>query len=279
MKLKNYNVKENELHPYHLVKPSPWPMTVSFGLFFFLMGLVKWFHSLDYALLFLHIGILGLSFSIYFWFRDIIFEATYEQHHTKKVRAGIRLGMKLFIVSEIMFFFSFFLSYFYIAFSPTVAIGCSWPPEGIIPIHPGGLPLVNTCLLIGSGVTVTWAHRAVVADLRRDSINALGITIFLGLIFTYFQYLEYNHASFAINDSVYGSLFYIMTGFHGIHVIIGTAFLIVCWFRLAAYHFTSRTHTGLVLAIWYWHFVDVVWIALYGLVYIYPYYNNNSWIS
>jgi heme/copper-type cytochrome/quinol oxidase subunit 3 len=176
--------------------------------------------------------------------------------------------MKLFIISEVMFFFSFFLAYFYIAWSPSPSIGCVWPPEGIIPINPWALPAVNTALLLSSGVTVTWAHRAVVADIRKDSINGLGLTIFLGVIFTYFQYLEYNNAAFAINDGVYGSLFYIMTGFHGIHVIIGTFFLLVCWFRLCSHHFTGRYHLGLVFAIWYWHFVDVVWIALYGLVYI-----------
>ena len=339
MKRKNHNIYENELHPFHLVKPSPWPMLVSFGLFFILLGFVdlmsdlseikstvlhawflvyfvfmlehcwnrwenkieeevsilpwnnificlliliflfnwaeletssNWLQWVAFNIFFVHLGYFGLLLATYFWFRDIIYEATYEGQHTRKVRAGLRLGMKLFIVSEIMFFFSFFFAYFYIAGSPSISIDCLWPPLKIIAINPWALPAVNTALLLSSGITVTWTHRAVVADMRRDSINSLGSTIMLGLIFTYFQYVEYDMASFSITDTVFGSLFYLMTGFHGIHVIVGTVFLIVCWFRLCEYHFNPRVHFGLVAAIWYWHFVDVVWIALYIILYIKP---------
>lgn len=268
IKLKNYNIKENELHPFHLVRPSPWPITVSFSLFFFLMGLVKWMHNLDYAQIFLHFGGIGLTFAIYNWFRDIVYEATFEGHHTRKVRQGLRMGMSLFILSEVMFFFSFFFAYFHSALSPSVGIGCTWPPKGIETIDPYELPLLNTALLLTSGLTVTWAHKAIIAGNKKESAHALSLTVLLGGIFTYFQLVEYDNATFSITDGIYGSLFYMMTGFHGIHVIIGTLFLGVCLVRLLKNHFTKKTHFGFEAAAWYWHFVDIVWIFLYAVVYI-----------
>lgn len=174
-----------------------------------------------------------------------------------------------------MFFFSFFWAYFYCSISPNIFIGCVWPPKGIIPINPWTLPFLNTIILISSGVFLTWAHRAITSDgdwyvshkLRLEVIIALFFTIILGVIFTLCQYYEYVHATFTIADSIYGSIFYIITGFHGLHVIIGTIFLIVCFFRHLFYHFTIDHHVGFEAAIWYWHFVDVVWLFIFVSIY------------
>lgn len=265
--LKNNNIKENELHPFHLVRPSPWPMTTAFSLFFLVFGLVKYMHSLDNALIFVHFGSLSLAYCMYNWFRDITYEATFEGHHTRKVQKGLRMGMILFIASEVMFFFSFFFAFFHASLSPSVGIGCVWPPAGIQTLDPLELPLLNTIILLSSGVSITWAHRAIVSGSKVDSAHGLTITVLLGLIFTGFQTYEYNNATFAITDGIYGSLFYMMTGFHGFHVIVGTIFLLVCLVRLVKNHYTKKTHFGFEAAAWYWHFVDVVWLFLYIVVY------------
>lgn len=273
MKLKNYNVKENELHPFHLVTPSPWPLTISLAASSFVWGLVKWMHSLDYAMLFLHVGIFGLTLSLYGWFRDIIIEATWEGQHTRKVQRGLRIGMVLFIVSEAMFFFSFFFAFYHASLTPTMGIGYVWPPKGIQTLDPFELPLLNTIILLSSGASLTWAHRSMVAKNRRGAAEGLSMTIFLGIIFTCLQAIEYNEATFSITDGIYGSIFYITTGFHGIHVIIGTIFLTVQACRIMSGHFGlgpefgKRPYLGFETAAWYWHFVDVVWLFLYICIY------------
>ncbi len=277
-------------HPFHMVRPSPWPILVSFSLSNSLIYFVFWIHNiLTTSCPFLNVlpYNIGLaSFCIISWFWDIIIEATFEGRHTDAVQNGLRLGFILFLVSEIIFFFSFFWAYFYVSISPSIWIGTVWPPLGIKPIDPWGLPLFNTALLLSSGVTVTWAHKALVSSRtenlavefknedakylpRASVVKALLFTIFLGFLFTTIQLYEYKHAQFSISDGIYGSVFYLLTGFHGFHVLIGTVFLIVCLLRQIAYHFTRERHLGLEFAIWYWHFVDIIWIFLYVFVYIY----------
>jgi len=267
MILKNYNNPKHERHPFHIVDPSPWPFLLSFFIFNNCLGFVMYFNFFKISFLQIACNFFFFSWILYRWFHDIVIESTFEGHHTYKVRKGIRLGMVLFIASEVMFFFSFFWAFFHYSLCPSIFIGGRWPPLGIDPIDPFGLPLANTVILISSGVTVNYAHKSIVYGYRHKVSFALFWTILYGILFFYIQYFEYDNASFSINDSVYGSIFYIATGFHGAHVIVGTIFLIVCLIRHDRYHLLKDHHIGLECAIWYWHFVDVVWIFLYLTVY------------
>jgi len=223
---------------------------------------------------------------------DIIIEASFEGRHTFTVQHGLRLGFVLFLLSEIIFFFSFFWAFFHSSIAPSIWIGCIFPPLGVKVLNPWALPFFNTLLLLTSGITVTWGHKVMVArrslftvfriihskanilvpawayNPRMEVIKALVATIILGILFTFVQLYEYKHTAFAINDSVYGSLFFILTGFHGLHVLIGTIFLIICLIRHILYQFSRRHHLGFEIAIWYWHFVDIVWIFLFAFVYV-----------
>jgi len=202
------------------------------------------------------------------WFSDIIREATYEGHHTSYVQLGIYYGVILFIVSEIMFFFSFFWAFFHISLSPNIYIGMIWPPEYINLLDCYSLPLWNTIILLSSGVTVTYAHKACIAGARIVALDGLFWTILYGGIFTIIQGYEYCFTDYSINDGIFGSLFFILTGFHGLHVIIGTIFLTVCLWRLIEYHFTRQHHVGLEAAILYWHMVDAIWLFLFVCLYL-----------
>lgn len=385
-------------HPYHLVNASPWPFFVALALGNVTIGAVLFFHQYNSGLFIFFFGMFYLIFCMICWFRDIIREGTFEGRHTQLVQRGLKLGMILFIVSEIMFFFAFFWGFFHSSLAPAIQIGGIWPPAAIEVFNPMEVPLLNTVILLTSGVTVTWVHYAIrnpqnrfyqprmfdnlqnyydfvpvqvqmarenlqftvsrvlpdpyfegdlignnLAGMRDDhlflkqyvntlllnfmpffnydfttnvivlknyinkkllltkifftpvslSINeiyrfffflkrkyylfcpsylgdvlvGLGLTIFFGCIFTIVQFFEYTHASFTIADSIYGSTFFLTTGFHGLHVLIGTLFLIVCFFRAYKQHFTVKHHVGLESAIWYWHFVDVVWLGLYISIY------------
>jgi len=254
-------------HPYHLVDPSPWPIFASLSALSSTTGGVMFFHGYTGGSSVLALGISMILYSMFVWWRDIIREGTFEGHHTKTVQLGLRYGMILFIVSEIMFFFAFFWAFFHSSLSPSIDIGAIWPPKGIHVLSPWEIPLLNTILLLSSGASVTWAHHAILCGNKTQTIYSLLVTIFLAIIFTGFQVLEYLEAPFTISDSVYGSSFFLATGFHGFHVIIGTIFLTVCLFRVIQSHFTKNHHFGFEAAAWYWHFVDVVWplvfIALY----------------
>nr|AWI62655.1 cytochrome c oxidase subunit III [Epimeria cornigera] len=252
-------------HPYHLVEKSPWPLTASLGAMFLTTGLVKWFHSFNPYLMTL--GLITIIFSSYQWWRDISREGMFQGLHTYKVTTGLRWGMILFIVSEVLFFFSFFWAFFHSSLNSNMEIGGVWPPTDINPFNPFQIPLLNTAILISSGVTVTWAHHSVTSSLHTQSIQALILTVLLGLYFTALQALEYSESNFSISDSVYSSTFFVATGFHGLHVIIGTIFLLICLLRLLSAHFSSHHHMGFEAAIWYWHFVDVVWLFLYVSIY------------
>lgn len=254
-------------HNFHLVDPSPWPLIGGLSSFTLFNGAVLYFHSFSSGKFLLCLGLFSVVFTMFVWWRDVIREATFEGHHTKIVQRGLRFGVILFIVSEIMFFFAFFWAFFSSSLAPTIELGSVWPPEQIITFNAWDVPLLNTIILLSSGVTVTWAHHAIVVGARSDAIIALIWTVLLAIIFTGLQSFEYLEAAFSISDSVYGSTFYLATGFHGLHVIIGTLFLFVCLVRLVHFHFTTKHHLGFEAAAWYWHFVDVVWLFLFITIY------------
>jgi cytochrome c oxidase subunit 3 len=201
------------------------------------------------------------------WFRDIISEGTYMGNHTLAVQRGINMGISLFIVSEALFFLAIFWTYFHGALSPTVELGSQWPPIGVEAINAFELPLLNTFLLLASGVTITYSHHSLIKGNRNAALYGAWLTVILAGIFTAFQAVEYSVSSFTLSDGVFGSCFYFGTGFHGIHVIIGTIFLLVGLWRLFEYHLTENHHLGLEGGILYWHFVDVVWLFLFISVY------------
>jgi len=251
--------------PFHLVELSPWPLTSAIGAFLLATGLASWFHGHGIACLCAALAVLILS--IYQWWRDIVREATFMGAHTSYVAKGLRWGIILFIVSEVCFFFAFFWAFFHRSLAPTPELGCCWPPIGITPINPFRVPLLNTAVLLASGVTVTWAHHSLIEGKQNRAIQALFITVSLGIYFTVLQLGEYATAPFSIADRVYGSTFFVATGFHGAHVIIGSSFLIICLMRTIIMHFSTGHHFGFEAAAWYWHFVDVVWICLYLSIY------------
>jgi cytochrome c oxidase subunit 3 len=254
-------------HSYHLVDPSPWPLLASFGAFMLTSGLVLYMHKFVGGWTLLITGFTLILYIMYTWWRDVIREATFEDQHTITVQKGLRLGMVLFIVSEIMFFFAFFWAFFHSSIAPVHSIGGVWPPKAISTINTFTIPLTNTFLLLTSGATVTWAHHALLVRAKKHTLVALTFTILLATLFTCLQGLEYVNAPFNISDGVYGSCFYMATGFHGFHVFVGTVALIVSFIRIILNHFTNKHHFGFESAIWYWHFVDVVWLFLFINVY------------
>ncbi|YP_002808594.1 cytochrome c oxidase subunit III (mitochondrion) [Tachypleus tridentatus] len=255
----------NHTHPFHMVDQSPWPLTGALSALTLTTGLIKWFHMMNPTLLIL--GFTIMLMTMIQWWRDIIREATYQGNHTSKVILGLRWGMILFIISEILFFVSFFWAFFHSSLSPSIELGSSWPPTGIYPFNPFQIPLLNTAILLSSGVTITWAHHSIMENNYMQSVQALFLTVILGIYFTSLQAWEYWEAPFSISDSAYGTTFFVATGFHGLHVIIGTSFLFICLFRLLSFHFSPNHHFGFEAAAWYWHFVDVVWLFLFISIY------------
>jgi cytochrome c oxidase subunit 3 len=260
-------VKNLNQHPYHLVNISPWPFFASISCFFFTFGTTMFFHGYIGGTLLFSIGLFSIFFVMFTWWRDIIREATYEGNHTKQVQLGLRNGMLLFILSELMFFFGFFWAFFHSALAPTYEIGSLWPPLGIQTINSWSIPLLNTILLLSSGATITWAHHAIILGNLKQIKISLSLTILLALFFTSLQIFEYIDSTFNISSSIYGSTFFLATGFHGLHVIIGTIFIIVCLLRVIIAHFSKQHHFGFEAAAWYWHFVDVVWLFLFVSIY------------
>ena len=276
-------------HPYHLVDPSPWPVMGAFSALVLFGGAVMFMHKLALfgipgAWWLGAGGVLTLA-TMYYWWRDVVREGEFQGHHSAVVQLGLRYGMALFIASEVMFFAAFFWAYFDVSlffneaaqYSRVEASGGTWPPKGLTVFNPWGVPFLNTLILLTSGVTLTWSHHELREGNRRAFLQGLGLTILLGLTFTALQAYEYASAPFsfrAIVDgevvkggSVYTSTFFMATGFHGFHVIVGTLFLIVCFFRGTKGHFKPDHHFGFEAAAWYWHFVDVVWLFLFSCVY------------
>lgn len=265
--LQSISILKSTNHPFHLVDPSPWPFFAAMGTFFFTSGLVLFMHFFDNGYFILRNGFIFIAIVSILWWRDVIRESTFEGNHTSYVRTGLRIGMALFIVSEVMVFASFFWAFFHSSLNPTIDIGCVWPPKGIHPMNAFGIPLLNTLILVTSGAWITKSQFEILSGNRQESIEGLIFTIILAILFTAFQAYEYLNASFNISDGIFGSTFYMATGLHGSHVIVGTIFIIVCLLREIKYHFTSKIHLGIDLASWYWHFVDIVWLFLFIFIY------------
>ncbi|MAM72900.1 cytochrome c oxidase subunit 3 [uncultured Tistrella sp.] len=257
-----------KVHDYHLVDPSPWPFLGAMAGLLMAVGGVMFMHDNPVGWLVLLVGFLCVLGVMAGWWRDVIKESVQHKAHTGVVQIGLRMGMVLFIASEVMFFVAFFWAYFNASLFPTEAVGGVWPPEGIETFDPWHLPLMNTTILLLSGTTVTWAHHALREGDNRTTVQMLAITVGLGVFFSCVQAYEYSHATFAFTDGVYASTFYMATGFHGFHVLVGTIFLAVCLRRAIARQFSPQKHIGFEAAAWYWHFVDVVWLFLFVAIYV-----------
>lgn len=260
-----YKVYDKFFRPYHLVSKRPWPLLGSISIIYLVRGIVFWFTYTYYNILI--IGLLFLILVILQWWRDVSRERHHQGCHTNHVVLGVRLGIIIFIISEIIFFFSFFWSYFHSSLNVVFNVGAVWPSLGIEPLFRFSTPILNSFILICRGVTVTWAHHRFIEGNYNTSMSGLFITVFLGVWFTSLQIEEYIESFYRLADSVYGAVFFVSTGFHGMHVIIGTIFLLVCIFRLFYGHFSIDHHMGLEASIWYWHFVDVIWLLLFFIAY------------
>jgi cytochrome c oxidase subunit 3 len=261
------SLKFNQSHAYHLVSNSPWPLYASLAATLLTIGGVMYMHMYNHGFVVLLFGLIMLISVLSVWWRDVVRESTYEGMHTTLVQYGLRIGVVLFIVSEVMFFLAFFWAYFHSSLAPSIEIGSIWPPEGIITFNAWGVPLLNTYILLLSGVTITAAHHYLIRGNEKHVREGFYYTILLAFIFTALQLYEYVEAPFNISDGIYGSTFFMATGFHGFHVIIGTTFITVCLFRFLRSHFTKQHHFGFEAAAWYWHFVDVVWLFLFVSIY------------
>nr|YP_009987549.1 cytochrome c oxidase subunit III [Ishiharodelphax matsuyamensis]QBZ38022.1 cytochrome c oxidase subunit III [Ishiharodelphax matsuyamensis] len=252
-------------HPFHLVTQSPWPILTSFALMNLLVSSVNLMNNKELWMTIFSSTILIMN--VYQWWRDIKRESSIKGDHTIIVKKMIKMGMILFIISEIMFFLSFFWSFFHASLAPSVEIGLKWPPKGIQPFNPMEIPLLNTIVLLSSGASITWAHQSMISMKLKQTILSMFITIGLGTYFSILQWWEYKNATFTIADSIFGSTFFLTTGFHGIHVIIGTTFIIVALNSIQTLKSNKINHLSLELSSWYWHFVDVVWLFLYLVIY------------
>jgi cytochrome c oxidase subunit III len=285
---------EHKPHDYHLIDPSPWPIMGAFSAFIMAVGAIVWMKSLDdgegvfgmTGWLPFAIGFSLVLLTMFVWWRDIVIEAQEEKAHTPVVQIHLRYGMIMFIMSEVMFFVAWFWAYFDASLFPGVGVmglesreaitGGHWPPMAAetdggyfkATFDPWHIPLLNTIILLTSGATVTYAHHALLDDNRKGLILGLALTVILGITFSFFQAYEYMHAAFTFGGHIYGATFFMATGFHGVHVIIGTIFLTVCLIRAIKGHFTPKQHFGFEAAAWYWHFVDVVWLFLFASIYV-----------
>ncbi len=271
-------------HDYHILPPSIWPLVGSFSALTMFGGLVMWMNEAAYGSLIFGLGVIGVLFTFYSWWVDVIAEA-HAGDHTPVVSLHLRYGMILFIASEVMFFVGWFWAWFDFSLFPvplevvdgttTSLFGqegaeliAQWPPKGLEVLDAMKLPLLNTLILLCSGTTVTWAHHALIHGDRDGLKKGLWITLILGVLFTSLQVVEYIEAPFAFAGINYGTTFFMATGFHGFHVVVGTIFLAICLFRVYKGHFTPQQHFGFEAAAWYWHFVDVVWLFLFAVIYV-----------
>ncbi len=259
-------------HPFHMVSPSPWPALGSLGAFMTAVGAIVYFHKApvfgmeNLGVTTVIPGLAVIMLTMVMWWRDVIKESVVEHAHSAETSTGLRMGMALFIASEVMFFVAFFWAFFHnaLGFSTNTL---QWPPTTIVPLDAWDLPFYNTVILLTSGVTVTRAHLFIERGDNKAAARWTFITAALGALFLSLQGYEYYHATFKLTDGVYPSTFYLATGFHGFHVFVGTVFLIVCGFRASKNQFGPHKHIGFQAAAWYWHFVDVVWLFLFVWVY------------
>jgi cytochrome c oxidase subunit 3 len=256
-------------HDFHILPPSPWPLIGSFTALAMAAGAIGWMRDTAWGPWVFALGTLGVLFTMYSWWSDVVREAN-RGDHTPVVQLHHRYGMILFIASEVMFFVAWFWAYFNAALNPPTveAVGGVWPPKGVEVLDPFVFPLLNTMILLLSGTTVTWAHHALIHGDRKGMKQGLWLTIILGALFSCVQAYEYAHAAFGFSGNIYGATFYMATGFHGFHVLVGTIFLAVCLKRVYNGDFTPKHHFGFEAAAWYWHFVDVVWLFLFLAIYV-----------
>ena len=260
-------MSQGQSHPYHLVDPSPWPALGALGVFTLAVGGVLFMH-MDTAIG-LYIGLGLVLITMFGWWRDVVKEAEKTDAHTSPVQYGLKMGMVLFIASEVMFFVAFFWAFFYHGFYFNQQTE-EWPPADIEILDPWGIPFINTLILLTSGGTLMWASKKLKQNNRHHMALGILLSIILGVIFLALQVIEYGVATFGFEDGIFPSTFYMATGFHGFHVFVGVCFLTVCYFRTRAGHFTPDRHIGFMTAEWYWHFVDVVWLFLFVWVYVWP---------
>ena len=268
-------------HDYHILPPSIWPLAGAMAALAMASGGIMWMHSAAGGGAVFFAGVAGVLAVMYGWWRQVIIEA-HAGDHTPVVQLHLRYGMILFIASEVMFFVGWFWAFFdfslfpahivYDSVTKTVSVAADvaaqWPPKGLEVIDAFRFPLLNTLILLTSGTTITWAHHALLNNDRKGMKYGLWLTIALGVLFSFVQAYEYGHAHFGFSGSIYSATFFMATGFHGAHVIIGTIFLAVCLYRLYLGQFTAKQHLGFEFAAWYWHFVDVVWLFLFAAIYV-----------
>ena len=269
---------KGKLHDHHLVNPSPWPLLFSITVLITALGAVGTIHGTYIGQVMFGLGLPSLSIVLYKWWKDIVTEAIRDNCHTEIVKKGLRLAMAGLILSETMFFFGFFWSFFKAWLFPVYAFDnlipgklLNWPPSDIPKLDPWSIPLLNTVILLLSGCTLTWSHYSLINNDNRTTIRMLGATIVLGIIFSTFQAIEYMHTGFSFHETgekaIYSSNFYMITGFHGLHVIVGTVFLIICLIRAKKNQLSPDNHIGFECAAWYWHFVAVIWLLLFVFLY------------
>lgn len=251
--------------PFLAVQTSFWPIMSSMVLFSLLSNTVLW---INMKLGFLNVLVsVVLTVSIMFlWWKDVTNESLIG-YHTHKLEVRLRVAMMLFILSEVFFFISFFWAFYDSSLVPTIELGMVWPPKSVTPLSVYSVPLLNTIILLSSGITVTWAHHALINNFFNKTVVSLFLTVVLGVYFLFMQWLEYNEAMFSIADGVYGRTFFMATGFHGMHVIVGTTFLFYVFLALVSGKLLYNHHFSFEAAAWYWHFVDVVWLILFISVY------------
>ena len=266
--MKNFYL--NTQHFWHIVTVSPWPIALSCLLVVIPLGGVAFMHGFTIGL-FEATVMFALAFiTLFFWFRDICREASFEGRHSSYIQMSLMISMALFIFSEVMFFAAFFWSYFHSSISPVMELGLEWPPINIdkLLFSPWDVPLLNTLILLLSGATITVCHLYIQTNNREESIVWFLATILLAIAFLLFQLFEYSEASFDISDGIYATTFYLCTGFHGFHVLVGTIMLITTFLRLLFGQLSPAHHFGFEASAWYWHFVDVVWLFLFITIYI-----------
>nr|YP_009127089.1 cytochrome c oxidase subunit III [Acerella muscorum]AHL42970.1 cytochrome c oxidase subunit III [Acerella muscorum] len=252
-------------HPFHMVDYSPWPFYLSIFIFLMMTGIIEFLFNKQ--IMILMVGFMGMLMILMQWWRDVSRESKIQGLHSKLIIKGMKMGMIMFIISEILFFMSFFWSFFHFSLVPNIELGSSWPPFNIKIFNFIEMPLLNTLILVSSGLTLTWSHKSLISNNYLMMMNSLMLTIMLGLYFTLLQVIEYKESSYSMFDSSFGSSFFMATGFHGIHVMMGSVFLLIMLFRMMKNSFSFYHHFGFEAASWYWHFVDVVWLFLYLVIY------------
>ena len=252
-------------HPFHIVDGRPWPLTGAVGALFLVSGLGSYIHK--YNTLLWWVGLIVVVLTIFQWWRDVRREALFQGKHTDRVESGLRLGILLFIVSEAFLFFAFFWAFFHSSLRPNIEVGAMWPPIGIEPINPFEVPLLNTTVLLSRGASITWTHISLLNSKWMEAQVRFAVTVGLGSLFSFLQLIEYSFRTFTMADSAFGRIFFLATGFHGFHVIIGTIFICTMWGRHVYGHFSESHHFGFERSSWYWHFVDVVWLFLFICIY------------